>query len=40
MSSATQLANEEVAKRLGDFAQYSQAMHVYGDVMYREDNSF
>lgn len=40
VSSATQLANEEVAKRLGDFAQYSQAMHVYGDVMYREDNSF
>ncbi|WP_345881680.1 CHAT domain-containing protein [Shewanella algae] len=33
VSSATQLANEEVAKRLGDFAQYTQAMHVYGDVM-------
>ena len=30
---ATKVANEVVAKRLGDNPQYSLAMSVYGDVL-------
>lgn len=30
---ATKKASEVVARRLGDFPQYSMAMRVYGDVL-------
>ena len=31
---ATKMANDAVARQLGDFPQYSMAMCVYGDVLY------